>query len=132
MPRKKKQQIKTNDNASLEGLLQETYNDACANITAAQSNINEMGKAAEPEDVDDLTKLAKEKNNALKVKESSIKIKLEIAKLQSDIIKHSGNATEAVSERTGGRVSLNDFKAVRKMIEDEGSSDTPNNIDDIE
>lgn len=130
MPRKKKQQIKTNDNDSLEGLLQETYNDACANIVAAQSNISSMGKAAEPEDVDDLTKLGKVKNDALKVKESSIKIKLEIAKLQSDIIKHSGNANAAVNERTGGKVSLNDFKAVRRMIEEDDSSDNiENNVD---
>lgn len=129
MPRKKKQQIKTNDNASLEGLLQETYNDACANILAAQSNINEMANAAEPEDVDDLTKIAKEKNNALKVKESSIKIKLEIAKLQSDIIKHNGNATEVTNERTGGKVSLNDFKEIRKMLDEAGKNNIEDNME---
>jgi CHASE3 domain sensor protein len=130
MPRKKKQQIKTNDTDSLEGLLQETYNDACANITDAQKNINTMDKAAEPEDVDDLTKLAKEKTNALKVKESSIKIKLEIAKLQSDIIKHSGNASEAISQKSGGKVSMSDFKAVRKMIENNSNDDNEDETKD--
>lgn len=128
MPRKKKQKIKTNDTDSLEGLLQETYNDACANITSAQSNINEMANSAEPEDVDDLTKIAKEKTSALKIKDSAMKIKLEIAKLQSDILKHKGNAGDAVSERTGGKVSLSDFKAVRKMMEDKANG---NNEEDI-
>lgn len=116
MPRKKKQQIKTNNTTSLEGLLQETYNDACAVINDTQRTINEMSNAAEPVDVDDLTKLAKEKTNALKVKDSAIKIKLEIAKLQNDIIKHSGNAEAAITERSGGEVTMDDFKAVRQMI----------------
>lgn len=128
MPRKKKQQIKTNDNDSLEGLLQETYNDACANISDAQKNINIMDKSATPEDVDDLTKIAKGKNDSLKIKESAIKIKLEIAKLQSDIIKHSGNASDAINEKSGGKVSMSDFKAVRKMINDSAED----NIDDID
>jgi len=129
MPRKKKQQIKTNNNDSLEGLLQETYNDACANISDAQKNINIMDKSAEPEDVDDLTKIAKGKNDSLKIKESAIKIKLEIAKLQSDIIKHSGNASDAINEKSGGKVSMSDFKAVRKMIDDAANED---NVDDID
>ena len=128
MPRKKKQQIKTNDNESLEGLLQETYNDACGNISDAQKNINIMDNSAEPEDVDDLTKIAKGKNDSLKIKESAIKIKLEIAKLQSDIIKHSGNASDAINEKSGGKVSMSDFKAVRKMINDSAED----NIDDID
>jgi len=126
MPRKKKQQIKTNNTDSLEGLLQETYNDACANITAAQNNINEMGNAAEPEDVDDLTKIAAQKTSALKIKDSAMRIKLEIAKLQSDLIKNKG-AKETDQSGNGGKVSLSDFKAVRKMME-ENSKD--NEIDE--
>ena len=40
MPRKKRQDIKVNNNDSLEGLLQETYNDACLQINDAQKEIN--------------------------------------------------------------------------------------------
>jgi hypothetical protein len=123
MPRKKKQQIKTNDTNSLEGLLQETYNDACANINDAQTTINEMANAAEPEDVDDLAKIAKEKTSALKIKDSAMRVKLEIAKLQSDIIKHSGNAQAAINERSGGKVDLNDFRTIRRMIEDSSNNE---------
>jgi hypothetical protein len=123
MPRKKKQEIKTNNVESLEGLLQETYNDACANINDAQKNINELANSSEPEDVDDLTKIAKEKTNALKVKDSAIRIKLEIAKLQNDVIKNKGDAERAISESSGGKVSIHDFKQIRKMINDKASED---------
>lgn len=130
MPRKKKQQIKLDDTNALEGLLQEVYNDACANMNAAQNNINEMSNAAEPEGVDDLTKIAKEKTSALKVKDSAMKLKLEVAKLQSDIIKNSGNAGKAIEERTGGKVSLSDFKAVRKMMEENSKKDNDEESND--
>jgi len=130
MPRKKRQQIKLDDTNALEGLLQEAYNDACANIVAAQNNINEMSNAAEPEDVDDLTKIAKEKTSALKIKDSAMRLILEIAKLQSDIMKHKGNVQDAMSERTDGKVSLNDFKAIRKMMEDKANSDNDEEFED--
>lgn len=123
MPRKKKQEIKTNNVESLEGLLQETYNDACANINDAQKNINELANSAEPEDVDDLTKIAKEKTNALKLKDSAIRIKLEIAKLQNDVLKNKGDAERAINEASGGKVSINDFKQIRKMINDKANED---------
>jgi len=116
MPRKKKQDVKTNDVDSLEGLMQETYNDACANINDAQKTINELVNSVKAEDVDDATKIAKEKSNALKIKDSAIRIKLEIAKLQNDIIKHKGDAESAVNERSGGNITLDDFSKVRDMI----------------
>ena len=126
MPRKKKQQIKLNDSSAIEGLLQEIYNDACGNIIAAQNNINEMSNAAEPEDVDDLTKIAKEKTSALKIKDSAMRMKLEVAKLQTDVLKNGGDTEKAVNQKTGGKVSINDFKAVRKMMEENSKS---NNTD---
>lgn len=116
MPRKKKQSIKTNDVNSLEGLIQETYNDACANITDAQKAINELVNSTRPDNVDDATKIAKEKTNALKVKDSAIRIKLEIAKLQNDIIKHKGDVEAAINDRTNGNVTLADFSKIRDMI----------------
>ena len=104
MPRKKKQDVKVNNTESLEGLMQETYNDACLQITDAQKTINELSTSIPQTDlgVDDLTKIAKEKAGLLKVKESGIRIKLELAKLQSDILKNRGDVDAAVSERSGG------------------------------
>ena len=75
MPRKKKQDVKINNTDSLEGLMQETYNDACLQINDAQKTINELTASATPTDVDDLTKIAKEKGGLLKIKDSAIKIR---------------------------------------------------------
>jgi hypothetical protein len=116
MPRKKKQDIKVNDNESLEGIMQETYNDACLQISDSQRTINELSASATPIDVDDLTKIAREKGNLLKVKDSAIRIKLELAKIQSDIIKNRGNVEETITQRSNGSATLNDFKSIREMI----------------
>jgi hypothetical protein len=125
MPRKKKQDVKVNDTESLEGLMQETYNDACLQITDAQKTINELSASATPTDVDDLTKIAKEKAGLLKVKDSAIRVKLELAKLQSDIIKSRGDIDTAISERSNGAASLSDFKSIREMLK---NSDSENEI----
>jgi polyribonucleotide nucleotidyltransferase len=116
MGRKVKQEILINNNESLSGLMQETYNDACLQITEAQKTINELSSSASPEGVDDLTKIAKEKGGLLKIKDSGIRIKLELAKLQSDIIKNGGNVTKAITERSNGKVSVDDFDSVREML----------------
>lgn len=126
MPRKKKQEVKINNVDSLEGLCQEAYNDACAQINDAQRTINEMVNSANPVDVDDITKIAKGKVDALKIKDSAIKIKLEIAKLQNDIIKNNGDADAAIKERTSGAVTLDDFSKVREMIK-KGNNQEENN-----
>jgi len=123
MPRKKKQDVKVNNTESLEGLMQETYNDACLQINDAQKTINELTASAIPADVDDLTKIAKEKGNLLKVKDSSIKIKLEIAKLQNDILKNNGDAEAAVNQRSGTGASIKDFKSIREMLKNEGNNE---------
>lgn len=119
MPRKTKQDVKVNNNDSLEGLMQETYNDACLQITDSQKTINELSASATPVDVDDLTKIAREKGNLLKIKDSAIKIKLEIAKLQSDIIKNRGDVETTVTERSNGSASLSDFKSIREMLKND-------------
>lgn len=130
MPRKRKTDVKVNDNSSLESLMQETYNDACLQITDAQRVINELTTGVTPQDVDDHTKVAKEKAGLLKVKESGIRIKLEIAKLQSDIIKNRGDVDAAVSERSNGSASISDFKSIREMMKKEKlDNETQNEID---
>lgn len=116
MPRKKKQEISINNADSLTGLMQETYNDACLQITDAQKTINELSNSVVPNDVDDLTKISKEKAGLLKVKDSAIRIKLELAKLQSDIIKNRGDIDAALSDRNQGTPALTDFKQLREML----------------
>jgi hypothetical protein len=127
MPRKKKQDVKINSTDSLEGLCQEAYNDACSQINDAQRTINEMVNSANPVDVDDITKIAKGKVDALKIKDSAIKIKLEIAKLQHDIIKNNGDGDAALKNRSGGEVTLDDFTKIREMIKNGGNNNNVEN-----
>lgn len=103
--------------------MQETYNDACLQISDAQKTINELASSVTPVDVDDHTKVAKEKGGLLKIKDSAIRIKLEIAKLQNDIIKNKGDVDSAVSERSQGSASLSDFKSIREMLKNEQNNE---------
>lgn len=119
MARKKGTDIKVNNNDSLEGLMQETYNDACLQINEAQRTINEFIISLTPSDIDDATKIAKEKAGLLKVKDSAIRIKLEIAKLQADIIKNRSDETENNPEKRTQSATLKDFKMIRDMIKDD-------------
>lgn len=121
MPRKQKTDVKVNDTSSLASLMQETYNDACLQINDAQKTINELTTSTTPVDVDDITKIVKEKGGLLKIKDSAIRIKLEIAKLQSEIIKNRGDADAAISERSEGKASLKDFKSIREMLSNKDS-----------
>ncbi len=96
-------------------------------INDAQKTINELAASASPVDVDDLTKIAKEKGSLLKVKDSAIRIKLEIAKLQSDIIKNRGDVESTINERSQGSASLNDYKSIREMIKNGGLNENNEN-----
>jgi hypothetical protein len=96
-------------------------------INDAQKTINELAASATPEDIDDLTKIAKEKGGLLKIKDSAIRIKLELAKLQSDIIKNRGDAEGAISERSNGSASLSDFKTIREMLKNNNINDDTDN-----
>lgn len=115
MSRQRKQKIEVNNNDSLSGLLQETYNDACGQINQAQNIMNEVTNTQKPETVNDSTAIAKAKTDALKIKDNGIRIKLEIAKLQADIIKNNGDAKKTIKEVTGSATD-DDFKAVREML----------------
>jgi len=121
MARIKKQTIEINSNESLRGVMQEVYNNACNQIGDAQKVINELVAAANPEDIDDVTKIAKAKTDALKVKDSAIKIKLELGKLQSNIIKEGGDVVKAV---TGSSeiVSNDSFAKIRDIVKNRESN----------
>lgn len=123
MGRKKKQEIKVNSNDSLEGLMQETYNDACLQINEAQKYINEISVGVTAETVDDATKIVKEKSGLLKIKDSAIRIKLELTKLQNDILKNSGDVNAALSQNGINETSsLDDFKKIREMIKNKAAN----------
>ena len=117
MARKKKLKIKLNDNDSLESLMQEVYNDSCLQINDSQKIVNELANMIHTESVDDLTKITREKSNALKIKETAIKLKLESGKLMSEIIKNHGDVlsgAEAYNE--GNKVDNDNFAKIHELI----------------
>lgn len=114
MPKRRKNQIKLNSVENLETIMQEVYNDANAQINDANRAINELTNSANPEDVNDLTSIAKEKANLFKIKDSATKIKLELAKLEADVIKNQGNVEETIKTTVG--ITKADFKTVRDMV----------------
>lgn len=117
MARSKKQKIEVNSLASLQGVMQEVYNNACNQIQDAQKVVNELTASITAEDVDDITKVAKAKTDALKIKDSAIKIKLDVGKLQNIIMKEGGNLDEVISHNnTTTLVTSDNFSQVREMI----------------
>ncbi len=117
MPRKRKVKIKLNDSNSLQSLMQEVYDDSCLQINDSQRVINELSNTVPAETIDDVTKIAREKSNAMKIKDSAIKLKLESGKLMKEIIKNNGDIAEATSDyMDSGKVSDDDFQKLREII----------------
>lgn len=117
MNRRKKNKIKLNDVSSVENLLQETYIDACNQIVNAQQVIDYLTLNVKTTDIDEMTKLAKERTNALKLKETAAKMKLEIGKLMNEIIKHNGSLEDAIDSRAvQTNTTTEGFQDIRDMI----------------
>lgn len=117
MNRRKKNKIKLNDVSSVENLLQETYIDACNQIVNAQQVIDYLTLNVKTTDIDEMTKLAKERTNALKLKETAAKMKLEIGKLMNEIIKHNGSLEDAIDSRAvQTNTTAEGFQDIRDMI----------------
>jgi len=133
MPRKKKQSVKINNVYSLEGVLQEIYNEACNNIKSAQIGINELTASAEPDDTDDHVKVAKAKTDFLKTKTDNVRVKLEVAKLQNDSVKHAGSTAANLNDAADTSVnSKEQFKNIRQMIIDNANAAAKEPKSDIE
>ena len=114
--RRKKQVIKLDNFNALEGLMQETYNNACSQIIEANDIIKILTNDTEPEVVEDYAKIAKEKTSALKVKDSAIKIKLDLAKLQKEYLGKVNNKMD-VNETVP--VTDDDFERIRKELNED-------------
>lgn len=122
MRRKKNKTIRLNDLPALENLIQEVYTDANNQIVEVNTILTQLDTQAQANDVDDLTKIVKEKTNALKLKDSATRIKLDASKLMNEIIKNSGdNSEQSVLAGNGNVEFANDdaFDEIRRMIEEE-------------
>lgn len=120
MPSRRKSTIKIDSIESLQSLMQESYKDSCSLINDVSNVIEKLENEHKPQDLDDMTKVAKEKVNALKLKESAIKLKLEISKIQNDVIKHKGSVKSVLdeySEMDGD--PLTEFDLIRERLKND-------------
>ena len=123
MQRRKKRTIKLNDIPALENLLQEVYTDACNQITEVNVLVHNLDTMAAPTDIDDLTKVAKEKTNALKLKDSAARLKLDISKMMNEVIKQSGESENKPSDMNSEMFNDNSaFDKIRDLIKAEENS----------
>jgi hypothetical protein len=122
MTRRKKIKIEVENKESLEEVLQEVYVHSCNQIMEANDVIQELENSSiESVDIDDLTKVAKEKTNALKIKDSAIKIKVQIANIQKELLNKSTMLDDENSNQMqqAANVDLSKgFESIREMFKE--------------
>ncbi len=129
MGRPKKTKIKLNGD-SLEGFMQEIYNDCINVMNAARKELNERKTRTDVEDVSDEYQIGKVNNETLKVIDSMIDKKLSLAKLQTQLI--GGKAkSEDVNSNSSGGLSESDRETLREIFKNQQKkNNTEYDLDD--
>lgn len=119
-PIPKKYKVKLNSLGKIEELLQETYNQACQQITMIQDEMNKLANSTvlTNEFTDTRIKYAKAMNDFIMNKDKAIGRKLEIAKFMEEVRRHDGDVSKALSESEGAlsESSLN-WDELKNMID---------------
>lgn len=122
MPRPRKPKIRANEEGCFEDVLQWAINLTARNVNEAQNSINLVDKSVEAEDVTDLTKLVKERNDAIKIQQTSAKILVDLSKLLSSHMataKNSGSSDETETAMSGG-LTAEDKKFAMELAKEMG------------
>lgn len=119
-----KVKIRINSNDKIEELLQETYNQACEQLTLIQEEMNKITKSTTLSEltIDEKSKYAKIMHDYSGDKDRAIRAKMDIAKLLIEIVNHRGSVEETLNDKafTKQPTSLN-FEALKKQL----NNDTP-------
>lgn len=114
-----KVKIRINSNDKIEELLQETYNQACEQITQVQEEMNKIIKSTTLADltIDEKAKYAKVMHDYSGDKDRAIRAKMDIAKLLIEIVNHRGSVEDTLNDKayTKQPTSLN-FEALKKQL----------------
>jgi hypothetical protein len=114
-----KVKIRINSNDKIEELLQETYNQACEQITQVQEEMNKITKSTTLADltIDEKAKYAKIMHDYSGDKDRAIRAKMDIAKLLIEIVNHKGSVEDTLNDKayTKQPSTLN-FEALKKQI----------------
>ncbi len=129
MVENRRYKVRLNSNEKLEELLQEIYDQTCKQINEIQNEINNLMNSTnlgvDGISMEEKTKYANAIHNFMEDKRKAINSKFEIAKFLGEIIKHNGDATAAMGEKSIKRTSLN-FEELKAAIDDNGDADTYN------
>lgn len=129
MVENRRYKVRLNSNEKLEELLQEIYDQTCKQINEIQNEINNLMNStnlgADGISMEEKTKYANAIHNFMEDKRKAINSKFDIAKFLGEIIKHNGDATAAMGEKSIKRTSLN-FEELKAAIDDNGDTDTYN------
>jgi len=129
MGRPKKTKIKL-DGESLEGFMQEIYNDCINVMNAARKELNERKTRADVEDISDEYQIGKVNNETLKVIDSMIDKKLSLAKLQTQLIGGKSKSDDGGSQSSGG-LSESDKETLREIFKNQQKkNNTEYDLDD--
>lgn len=118
MPRPKKPKIRANSEGCFEDVLQWAMNLTVRNVNEAQNSINLVDKSVEAEDVTDLTKLVKERNDAIKIQQNSAKILVDLSKLLSSHMATSKNKDSDDETVMAGALTPEDRKFAMKLAQE--------------
>lgn len=114
-----KVKIRINSNDKIEELLQETYNQACEQITQVQEEMNKITKSTTLTDltIDEKAKYAKIMHDYSGDKDRAIRAKMDIAKLLIEIVNHKGSVEDTLNDKayTKQPSTLN-FEALKKQL----------------
>lgn len=120
-----KVKIRINSNDKIEELLQETYNQACEQLTQVQEEMNKITKSTRLSDltIDEKSKYAKIMHDYSGDKDKAIRSKMDIAKMLIEIVNHKGSVEETLNDKayTKQPSSLN-FESLKKQL---NSNDGP-------
>jgi hypothetical protein len=114
-----KVKIRINSNDKIEELLQETYNQACEQLTQVQEEMNKITKSTKIGDLtmDEKAKYAKVMHDYSGDKDRAIRAKMDIAKLLIEIVNHKGSVEETLNDKGfTKRPSSLDFNALKKEL----------------
>ena len=114
-----KVKIRINSNDKIEELLQETYNQACEQITQVQEEMNKIIKSTTLADltIDEKAKYAKVMHDYSGDKDRAIRAKMDIAKLLIEIVNHKGSIEETLDDKAFTKQpSTINFDALKKQL----------------
>lgn len=97
-----KYKIVINNQKNLELLLQQIFDEADSLIVQTQNEINKISNSVDLADedsgIDAKTKYSKAINDLINTKQKAINMKLDLGKLMTEVLKHNGNANQAINE----------------------------------